>query len=53
MEPGRLDRRISILQRSTATDAWNQNQNSYVQVSMLGLRSGTREPRRGKRLISV
>lgn len=32
MEPGRLDRRILILQRSTGTDAWNQNQDSYVQV---------------------
>ena len=32
MEPGRLDRRISILQRSTGTDAWNQNLGSYVQV---------------------
>ena len=30
MEPGRLDRRISILERSTATDAWNQNRDSYV-----------------------
>ena len=32
MEPGRLDRRILILQRSTSTDAWNQNLGSYVQV---------------------
>lgn len=29
MEPGRLDRRITILQRNTATDAWNQNTDTY------------------------
>ena len=27
-----MDRRILILQRSTSTDAWNQNLGSYVQV---------------------
>ena len=32
MEPGRLDRRILILQRSTSTDAWNQNLGSYVSL---------------------
>ena len=29
MEPGRLDRRIDILERSAATDDWNQSSNSY------------------------
>lgn len=35
MEPGRLDRRIIILQRSTGTDDWNQNQDSYVQLAQV------------------
>ena len=30
MEPGRLDRRISILQRGSSTDSWNQRGNTYV-----------------------
>lgn len=29
MEPGRLDRRITILSRAAATDAWNQNSDIY------------------------
>tara|TARA_R100001440_G_scaffold29672_1_gene47823 strand:+ start:1007 stop:1327 length:321 start_codon:yes stop_codon:yes gene_type:complete len=33
MEPGRLDRRIILLQRSTSADDWNQNVNSYVQLA--------------------
>lgn len=33
MEPGRLDRRIILLQRSTSADDWNQNLNSYVQLA--------------------
>jgi SPP1 family predicted phage head-tail adaptor len=30
MEPGRLDRRITILQRGSSTDDWNQRANAYV-----------------------
>ena len=33
MEPGRLDRRIILLQRSSSADDWNQNVNSYVQLA--------------------
>lgn len=33
MEPGRLDRRIILLQRSTSADDWNQNVDSYVQLA--------------------
>lgn len=29
MEPGRLDRRITILQRTTAVDDWNQSTDTY------------------------
>jgi len=30
MEPGRLDRRITILQRGSSTDGWNQKANAYT-----------------------
>ena len=30
MEPGRLDRRITILRRGTSTDNWNQKANAYT-----------------------
>ena len=30
MEPGRLDRRITILQRGSSTDDWNQRANAYA-----------------------
>ena len=29
MEPGRLDRRITILQKGSSTDAWNQGAETY------------------------
>jgi SPP1 family predicted phage head-tail adaptor len=33
MDPGRLDRRITILQRGSTSDDWNQSANSYTTLA--------------------
>ena len=56
MEPGRLDRRITLLSRSSAVDAWNQTSKSYSTLATVWAHvadPGAREREEAEQTVTV